>query len=138
MRLVFDLTFCGDLGNALWGSSCPEIPTTCEEYVGNNPKNMSEAYWSVRSLNVFQRESKVAVKVPPLVQQATTTPQLSAKTSTEAPTTTEATTPTTTLQVQTTNTPSPTTSPWGVAVRIAVAAEPSSGGFSWFGVLGFG
>jgi len=57
MRLVFDLTFCGDLGSPTLQNDCPEIADamTCENFVANYPHSFSEAYWSIRTLDVYQR-----------------------------------------------------------------------------------
>jgi len=66
MRLVFDLTFCGDLGNAVWNLRCPGLKMTCDEFVAKHPQNMTEAYWSVRSLDVYDRTGSASpATVPP-------------------------------------------------------------------------
>merc|ERR1739848_371272 len=54
MRLVFDLTFCGDLGNPTFAKSCPSEASRmrCEEFVA--AQNLPEAYWGVRGLDVYQ------------------------------------------------------------------------------------
>ncbi|KAJ7703258.1 nucleophile-disabled Lam16a mutant holds Laminariheptaose in A cyclical conformation [Mycena rosella] len=50
-NIVFDLTFCGDwAGSAYGNSSCP---SSCEDYVDNNPKAFDEAYWEISSLRVY-------------------------------------------------------------------------------------
>jgi len=56
MRLVFDLTFCGELGNSWYERQCPDLAAKmpCEELVRNHPELMSEAYWSIRALDVYQ------------------------------------------------------------------------------------
>jgi len=57
MRMVFSLTFCGDLGGAKFAAMCPELAQTmtCEEFVAQHPEALSEAYWSVRSLDVYEK-----------------------------------------------------------------------------------
>mmetsp|Transcript_38441 Transcript_38441/g.108726 ORF Transcript_38441/g.108726 Transcript_38441/m.108726 type:complete len:442 (-) Transcript_38441:30-1355(-) len=56
MRVVFDLTFCGELAGPLFAASCPEAAgMTCEEFVAQHPENMTEAYWSIRTLEVYQQ-----------------------------------------------------------------------------------
>lgn len=57
MRLVFSLTFCGDLGAPKFAEMCPEAARTmtCEEFVASQPEAMMEAYWSIRSLEVYQK-----------------------------------------------------------------------------------
>jgi hypothetical protein len=57
MRIVLDLTFCGDFGKYSFADSCPEIKAanlTCDEYVRNHPEKMKEAFWSIRRLDVYQ------------------------------------------------------------------------------------
>mmetsp|Transcript_100649 Transcript_100649/g.290765 ORF Transcript_100649/g.290765 Transcript_100649/m.290765 type:complete len:584 (-) Transcript_100649:32-1783(-) len=59
MRLVFDITFCGDLGAPTFAESCPEIANkmTCEEFVYRSPESFTEAYWSILGLDVYQAGS---------------------------------------------------------------------------------
>jgi len=57
MRVVLDLTFCGDFGKYSFAEACPEIKAanlTCDEYVRNHPEKMKEAFWSIRRLDVYQ------------------------------------------------------------------------------------
>jgi len=57
MRIVLDLTFCGDFGESLFAESCPEIKAanlTCDEYVRKHPDKMKEAFWSIRRLDVYE------------------------------------------------------------------------------------
>ncbi|KAJ7497235.1 glycoside hydrolase family 16 protein [Mycena latifolia] len=50
-KIVFDLTFCGDwAGSAYGNSSCP---SSCEDFVDNNPRAFNEAYWELSSLRVY-------------------------------------------------------------------------------------
>jgi len=55
MRLVFDLTFCGEAANSTYAQSCPEaaLHESCSDYVLT--VQQPEAYWSVRMLDVYQR-----------------------------------------------------------------------------------
>jgi len=53
MNLVFDLTFCGDWAGNVFASQCPG-KGSCNSYVQNNPKDFTEAYWSVNYVKVFQ------------------------------------------------------------------------------------
>lgn len=57
MRLVFDITFCGDLGGATFERDCPEVAASmsCPEFVRKHPESMGEAYWSIRALDVYQQ-----------------------------------------------------------------------------------
>mmetsp|Transcript_96859 Transcript_96859/g.252571 ORF Transcript_96859/g.252571 Transcript_96859/m.252571 type:complete len:628 (+) Transcript_96859:1-1884(+) len=56
MHLVFDITFCGDFGSPTFAGGCPEVAKqmTCEEFVEKHPENFTEAYWSLRGLDVYQ------------------------------------------------------------------------------------
>lgn len=58
MRLVFDTTFCGDYGDATFSSSCPATGMSCKDYVQKNPHVFSEAYWSIRTLDIYRRSSE--------------------------------------------------------------------------------
>lgn len=55
MRLIFDLTFCGDLAGSTFASSCPAVAgrMECPEFVANHPQMFADAYWSVRALDVY-------------------------------------------------------------------------------------
>jgi len=64
MRIVFDLTFCGDFGDAVWGARCPGFNMTCADFVKKHPEAMKEAYWSVRSLDVYDRKAASAEESP--------------------------------------------------------------------------
>ncbi|EPY52210.1 glycosyl hydrolase family 16 [Schizosaccharomyces cryophilus OY26] len=52
-KIIFDLTFCGDWAgsNSYNAAGCP---STCEDFVANHPGNFTEAYWDIRSLNVYE------------------------------------------------------------------------------------
>jgi len=70
MRLVFDITFCGDLGGPTFQSDCPDVAMEmgCPEFVGRHPEKMRDAYWSIRALDVYQqRETLDEVQVPYVV-----------------------------------------------------------------------
>jgi len=66
MRMVFSLTFCGDLGGPKFAAMCPEPAQTmtCEEFVAQHPEALSEAYWSVRSLDVYQKDQTAGLQQP--------------------------------------------------------------------------
>jgi len=57
MRLVFDISFCGDLGDPTFADSCGATHRnmTCQEFVAFHPEAMQQAYWSIRSLDVYLR-----------------------------------------------------------------------------------
>eukprot|EP00439_Symbiodinium_sp_Y106_P002084 s10875_g1.t1 len=56
--MVFDITFCGEFGSATFGASCASTGQSCEEYVQKNPAAFSEAFWSIRTLDVYKRSSE--------------------------------------------------------------------------------
>lgn len=62
MRLVIDITFCGDLGKATYEEFCPEVAKehSCRDLVMNHPETFSEAYWSIRTLDVYAIEGMTA------------------------------------------------------------------------------
>ncbi|RFU77843.1 glycoside hydrolase family 16 [Trichoderma arundinaceum] len=59
MRLVLNINFCGDYGNAVWGKSdqCNEFASTCSEYVARNPEAFTNAYWDVRYIDAYEFHS---------------------------------------------------------------------------------
>lgn len=65
MRLVFDLSLCGDLAGPTFEESCPEAAKvmTCRQFVEEHPENLTEAYWKIRTLDVYQR-SRAQEPVP--------------------------------------------------------------------------
>ncbi|KAL6896526.1 glycoside hydrolase family 16 protein [Trichoderma evansii] len=56
MRLVLNINFCGDYGNAVWGKTdtCNQFAPTCAEYVGGNPEAFTNAFWDVRYIDAYQ------------------------------------------------------------------------------------
>jgi len=64
---IFDTTLCGDWASGVWNSS--GIPgqeqscaartgvSTCEAFVRANGGSMSEAYWEIRSVKIYQTQS---------------------------------------------------------------------------------
>ncbi|WBW70997.1 glycosyl hydrolase family Crr1 [Schizosaccharomyces osmophilus] len=55
-KIVFDLTFCGDWAGASSSLTNAGCPSSCTDFVANNPQNLTEAYWDIRSLNVFKSQ----------------------------------------------------------------------------------
>lgn len=57
MRLVLNVNLCGDRGGSAYALTCPDIARTmeCREYVETLPDAASQAYWSIRALDVYQR-----------------------------------------------------------------------------------
>jgi hypothetical protein len=68
MRLVLDITFCGDLGEPTYKHMCPELAKehSCRDLVMNHPEAFAEAFWSIRTLDVYTIEGLAAV-LPPWV-----------------------------------------------------------------------
>ncbi|KAF2416327.1 putative endo-1,3(4)-beta-glucanase [Tothia fuscella] len=62
-QIILNTDFCGDYaGNAYSSSSCPLTQgfsswDSCVTFVGNNPQNFTEAYWSINSLRVYQNDA---------------------------------------------------------------------------------
>ncbi|KAG0701161.1 glycoside hydrolase family 16 protein [Suillus ampliporus] len=51
-NIIINLTFCGDwAGSSYAASGCP---STCIDYVNNNPSAFSNAYFEFNSLNIYQ------------------------------------------------------------------------------------
>ncbi|KAJ5982504.1 Endo-1-3(4)-beta-glucanase [Penicillium sp. IBT 35674x] len=60
-KIIFDITFCGDLATATWSDSgCQSFSEECESYVAGNPDSFSEEYWGVVSLNVYSTQRSTA------------------------------------------------------------------------------
>ncbi|KAH7127083.1 endo-1,3(4)-beta-glucanase-like protein [Dendryphion nanum] len=54
MRLVFDITFCGDWAGSVWGSSsCARANPSCNAYVASQPQSFADSYWLVNSIKVY-------------------------------------------------------------------------------------
>ncbi|EON64227.1 hypothetical protein W97_03457 [Coniosporium apollinis CBS 100218] len=59
-KIIFNIDFCGQwAGNAYASSGCPLTANqtgwdSCVYFVGDNPSNFTEAYWSINSLRVYQ------------------------------------------------------------------------------------
>ncbi|ESZ96157.1 glycoside hydrolase family 16 protein [Sclerotinia borealis F-4128] len=66
-RLIFDTTFCGDWGSAIWSSdaTCARKAATCTDYVARNPGAFTEQYWLVKSISIYQ-VGDIARPAPPL------------------------------------------------------------------------
>lgn len=62
-NIVLNHTFCGAWAGApeVWGSDpvCSAKAATCQEFVGNNPQEFEEGFWSVNSISVYQQGSPV-------------------------------------------------------------------------------
>jgi len=65
MRLVFNLDFCGDLGERVFAEHCPEAAEggkTCAEWVEQHPEKMLESFWTIRKLDVYQQATPGSVR----------------------------------------------------------------------------
>jgi hypothetical protein len=51
-QIIFDLTFCGDWAGAVY-PSCG-CPSTCTDYVANNPTAFEDHYFGINYMNVYQ------------------------------------------------------------------------------------
>ncbi|KAK3325448.1 concanavalin A-like lectin/glucanase, partial [Apodospora peruviana] len=58
MRLVMDITFCGDAaGNpGIWGQTCATSTgeAVCADYVDKNPDDFKDVFWKISYINVYQ------------------------------------------------------------------------------------
>ena len=65
MKLVLNINFCGDYGNAIWGQgTCSQYAPTCAEYVANNPEAFSNAYWDVNYIDAYTLLGSVDSSLP--------------------------------------------------------------------------
>jgi len=65
VSIVLDLNLCGSYGDALFQSSCPHeaaIEPKCSDFLVKYPEVLSEAYWSIRRLDVYERISAGEIK----------------------------------------------------------------------------
>ncbi|KAG2158672.1 2 beta-glucan [Suillus bovinus] len=51
-NIIINLTFCGDWAGAVYAAS--GCPSTCADYVNNNPSAFKNAYFEFNSLNIYQ------------------------------------------------------------------------------------
>ncbi|KAK3642058.1 hypothetical protein LTR56_010929 [Elasticomyces elasticus] len=62
MRIVTDTTFCGDWAGKVWdafGGPAATGSATCEAYVQNNPGAFKDAYFEIKSIQVYGRNGKM-------------------------------------------------------------------------------
>ncbi|KAG6375303.1 glycoside hydrolase family 16 protein [Boletus reticuloceps] len=52
MNIIINLTFCGDWAGAVYSSD--ECPSSCVDYVNNNPSAFANAYFEFNALNIYQ------------------------------------------------------------------------------------
>ncbi|KAL7937964.1 glycoside hydrolase family 16 protein [Trichoderma chlorosporum] len=83
MRLVLNINFCGDYGDAVWGKTdqCSDFAPTCSEYVAENPEAFANAYWDVQYIDAYELRPDISKPRPswnssrpgPLEDERTTT-----------------------------------------------------------------
>ena len=69
MRIVFNLAFCGTVAGNRFGRDCPaeakqfqqegdeyDPVGSCNAYIESQPDILSEAYWKIRGVYVYERE----------------------------------------------------------------------------------
>ena len=66
MRLIFNLAFCGAVAGNRFFRDCPTLSAqwnvkndsvlTCNAYLDSEPAALSEAYWKIRGVYVYQRD----------------------------------------------------------------------------------
>ncbi|KAF5876585.1 putative endo beta- protein [Botrytis fragariae] len=78
-RLIFDTTFCGDWGSAVWSSdaTCGSKAATCVDYVAGKPEAFDDQYWLVKSVKIYQL-GNVASPIPSNAPSAAPAPSPSA------------------------------------------------------------
>lgn len=73
MRIVFNLAFCGTVaGNRFFGD-CPleankfnisnDPVASCDAYIQSDPEELSEAFWKIKGLYIYEREMVVHQKM---------------------------------------------------------------------------
>lgn len=56
LKVVINLTFCGDWAGNFWSASrCSIKGTSCDAYVRGHPDAFEEAYWSIKHVQVYKR-----------------------------------------------------------------------------------
>lgn len=59
LRIILNTDFCGPWIDGGWTtSSCASLAPTCREYVEKNPVAFEEAYWLVKSVQVYEMEQE--------------------------------------------------------------------------------
>lgn len=68
MRIVFNLAFCGTVAGNRFGRDCPALTqdfgqaedpspvNACNRYIASDPSALSEAYWKIKGVWVYERE----------------------------------------------------------------------------------
>ncbi|KAK0730492.1 concanavalin A-like lectin/glucanase domain-containing protein [Lasiosphaeris hirsuta] len=60
-NIVLNTAFCGDWAGKVWSDdeTCSALASTCEEYVGSNPSEFTQAYWLLNSIKVYQQGATI-------------------------------------------------------------------------------
>jgi len=65
MKIIINTDFCGQWDNldVTFHEKCPEVPAelTCPEWVSTYPGNLTEAFWSITRMDVFQPKASEEV-----------------------------------------------------------------------------
>jgi hypothetical protein len=56
MRIIINLTFCGDWAGDANSYNIYNCPSTCEDFVKNKPSAFSKAYWDINSIKVYKKQ----------------------------------------------------------------------------------
>lgn len=59
LRMIFNTAFCGPWIDGTWKtSSCWPLAPTCKDYVSSTPSAFVDAYWLIKSVFVYEPDSK--------------------------------------------------------------------------------
>ncbi|ROW09536.1 hypothetical protein VMCG_02639 [Cytospora schulzeri] len=55
MNIVINLDLCGSYAGNLWGvnNQCDDYAATCEDWVGNNPSQLTNVFWEINYIDVY-------------------------------------------------------------------------------------
>ncbi len=73
LQVIINIALCGDWGGSDFPISCPDIHTACPDYVQHNPSAFSEAFWSIRSLVIYQNQTTTEMTAAPVPAKDTAT-----------------------------------------------------------------
>jgi hypothetical protein len=99
-RIIINTDFCGDWAGGVFGQSeCPlsdksDGTASCQAYVGNNPTAFADAYWEIKSIQIYEQGAPTTSQ-PPTTVKPTTVKSATEKHTSVAPTTEPITTTTT-------------------------------------------
>ncbi|RCI14062.1 hypothetical protein L249_8055 [Ophiocordyceps polyrhachis-furcata BCC 54312] len=142
MKLVININFCGDWGNAVWGKTdqCNAFAPTCSEYVASSPEAFANAYWDVRYIDTYRVTDGRDTSAPPSHSYITTATSSSAATSSIAVTVPEAVISSTVVTSPTTTTTTTMSMPLmslDELPKLAAAVNPSRiGRYAYLGCFG--